>query len=700
MKFDRLYFGSYLNIETDSGNASNQKQVDIYIYDSYATEIFGGDTPSDITDLELTDTPCRIENINNGEDKFEVFRPKRAVFEVYSSGTVDIEIFAEGGDRRWYVEIYYDLQVKFKGWLSISDLSQDFLPDPNVIILTALDGLGLLEGDEITKADGDRPEGVNSLLTYICGALSQTGMDLEVWCVFNIRESTTATTLNGDTGTGLEHFFMHEYLDVKTFEKGQGALDDAKTVLEKILKREAYLTQQDGHWLIIRIDELQAVDTYKTFKYGAAGDVFIGYESIDHSRNAGAPDLVSWMNDDQQKTMITAFKKVVLTYNYNLPAEIPCNKDFSRGDFITDLADETIGDQTYNVKKYEIDCWTLGRWSDDILTPDSSSSATAYIKKYFQNGYEKLRFLELTNVFGEGSPSTFLRSDAIFLQKSDKGTASINFKFSSPPPGNDWSVGGFHFVGNSGNQYSLNSPLGFWSIPGLSVSTTETYTYTDDTQKEDFVTQDYTIPPVPEDGRLYFFLEASHDIDGANIDYNGFELTIYPFINGSYQVFTGQEISVTQPLNPDKYKQIVSDETFMADAPRRNIKGCLLKTGGVDYVLTEGFYNAAVFPDGPPDSTYIHPYYHLQVFDVWNQINRVFRKFEGDLDHLDEGNEIIDLPDLIILTDASLSSTNKAFMVLHYDSDLHKAETGIVLVEVSDSTIGKQYPTQDFKYLQ
>ena len=127
----------------------------------------------------------------------------------------------------------------------------------------------------------------------------------------------------------------------------------------------------------------------------------------------------------------------------------------------------------------------------------------------------------------------------------------------------------------------------------------------------------------------------------------------------------------------------------------------------IRFGFTEGFYNAAVFPSGPPDSSYVKPFGQMQTEAVWNQFNRVFSIFEGTIDGLDtyvlDSLDRYDLPDLMhsfFLEDAHPATTNKKFKLLHFDQDPDLCEWNGVFIEVLDYTIPKVYTGHSFKYLE
>jgi hypothetical protein len=125
------------------------------------------------------------------------------------------------------------------------------------------------------------------------------------------------------------------------------------------------------------------------------------------------------------------------------------------------------------------------------------------------------------------------------------------------------------------------------------------------------------------------------------------------------------------------------------------------------YNLTGDFYDSILYPGGggPPESFY--PFGQHQNQAIWNQFNRVFTAFEATIDGLDtETVDALGMPDLPDLmhqynqTDTHPATTNKQFMVLHYEQDTDNCEWSLYMMEVSDSTIPKSYIGFSFKYIQ
>jgi hypothetical protein len=204
---------------------------------------------------------------------------------------------------------------------------------------------------------------------------------------------------------------------------------------------------------------------------------------------------------------------------------------------------------------------------------------------------------------------------------------------------------------------------------------------------------------------------------------NGTNATI-TFYNGNYftlpgywtwKFVPGMTLLISGTTNNNSNNAVVTDVAYSIIGNVTTVTLSINTVAEVDssytistymYGLTEGFYNGAVFPDGPPDSGYIKPYGQIQSEAVWNQFNRVFSIFEGTIDGLDtyvlDSLDRYDLPDLMhsyFLMDNHPATNNKKFKLLHFDQDPDLCEWNGVFIEVLDSTIPKVYTGHSFKYL-
>lgn len=666
-------YSAYLltfTIQTPTGN----------IYWSYQDEIIS---------LEMTDDPVRDIVIDNDEDKFTTIRSRQLGINIYSSNTISINTFSIGADDRFKVNYYIDDVLNFTGFLSMGDISQEFMPDPNVISMIAVDGLGFLNDIPLTNFDGDTPQNENAIIDYLLWALSKTGLHLNLRACFNIREET-AQDLNNDA-TGIGHFYKWCYLDAKTFEDEVGTCINCYDVISYILGEEAFIFQYLGEWRIQRVDELEhglSVGTW--FQWNYQGN-FLGKYNETHEGSIGIDDSYSWMNDDCQLSNDRLVKESRLTYRYEMPEEVPCNIDFERGDAIDDSGSE---------RTFELDCWEKKRenYPTSGLIP---ATVSIYVQRIYVNDYEKERYVVIP--YAAVSSNLILSSD-IPVQEKDKFSIGMSRRLSAD-------VSGSGFYRDNGMQVRLIGDDGtYWTLQGeTSAGDTLDWVQSD----SDFLTnnkyfwfegdvdRDMTepeslygsteSPPIPVTGYLQLLAHQTHQASWNRDTYiDSVSFTYIPYINGSYQIYTGQQHLVAQTENT---RNIREREVKISDSPKRLYKGSLLIADSPNYVLAGLFYNAATEPDGP---VYPKPYGEIQAFDVWNQYNRTMVKLDGTVD---KSNPAPTMVNKWFMTDTHPNTNGRIFLLLHYEYDTHLCEWNGVFIEVSNSGVAKEYTGNSFKYL-
>jgi hypothetical protein len=797
----KTYRGEFTNSQVlYSDNTGLEQNVIVLIIDQT-------DASDEQIDIDLADNPVTIRVVDNNEDKFTPIRSKSCEIRIHTNPNINIITFGSGGDNQYKVQICmnYTGNVIFEGWLSISDLRQDFQPDPNVLVLTATDGLGFLKDLPLTDYNGNRFSGPHRLADYIAGCLAKTGLDKTLIAEMNVKESMQSTDYLG-------HMYNTIYLDARTFMSSIDQFNDCFTVLEKILGEYCELSQQKDEWYIRAIDEFDAQSSIQV-RFNADGTIASPLPEVEYNKLIGSNMSLyqmGFMNDDTQVSLQRPYKFVRHEYQFEQPQELPCNSNFERGDFIADLPDETIDGVTYTAKKYNLDCWDLLRGAPPIWNELPTSDL--FIKRLFdQFGREHSRYvcvswptagLQAHVIKSEGidmaSGDTFEFSwDIAFEENTSLGTGNV-LVASILLEGND---GTYWFLDDLsiGASNTLNFPAdGETQLQWFQSNSTWSTNYklfyinvdTNTIDNRQFRTISMSnVAPAPVDGKLYLIFHWGNDITFADVTLllSNLRFTYRGLINGTYDAYTGLENKIEQAGD---YKASRDEQVYISDGPKLAFKGCLQKvigdysimngtitpaifaTGnyfqlsgywtwlfkeGLNliisgttynntnnafvistaynslvnitsiylttntiaetaisydistnrYGLTEGFYNGAVFPDGPPSPDYIKPYGQIQSEAVWNQFNRVFSIFEGTIDGLDtyvlDSLDRYDLPDLMhsyFLMDNHPATNNKKFKLLHFDQDPDLCEWNGVFIEVLDSTIPKVYTGHSFKYLQ
>jgi hypothetical protein len=777
----KLYIGRFTNSQVlYSDNSDFGQEVIVKIIDVT-------DTSDQEVEIDLADNPVTIRVIDNSEDKFTPIRSKACELRLHTSPNINIMTFGGGGDNQYKVQIRMDssdLDV-FEGWLSISDLRQDFQPDPNVLVLTATDGLGFLKDVPLTDYNGNTFKGPNRLADYIAGCLRKTGLEKSLIAEMNVRESTQVASYLG-------HIYHTIYVDAQTFATSIQEYQDCFTVLEKILGEYCELSQQKNEWYIRAIDEFDAQDSIQV-RFNSAGQIQSQLPLVAYDKLIGSNMSLyqmGFMNDDASMSLQRPYKFVKHIFNFELPEELPCNIDFNRGDFIADLPDETIDGKTYTAKSYEVQCWDP-LWSN--TSSDDYQATGIYIKKLFDEFGNQ--FAHSLNLDDNASRFTFVMSEPIPVQAKDKFELSLERRLSSDVSGS----GSFIDLHVQVRLYGSNGT--FWTHDsGTSVDPQRAWvqcTSTFRTNQKYFAIEGDVVNDLTEAIGLYNGESAEIPVSGEirillyrsslygdtrDTFYSNVRFEYIPWVNGSYRQYTGQEHQVEQSGD---YKASREENVYISDSPARVYKGALQKVTGTSVIytgsvqfndgnqmvisgnqlvnfnvgtdivitgtvsnnittkivanyynplsnnslitvsgtftneivsctisknlfgLTEGFYNGAVFPSGPPDPTFVKPYGQIQNEAVWNQFNRVFTAFEGTIDGLDtyvkDGEDRIDIPDLMhsfFIMDAHPATNNKKFKLLHMDQNYDLCEWGLYLIEVYDSTIPKVYTGHSFKFLQ
>lgn len=216
----------------------------------------------------------------------------------------------------------------------------------------------------------------------------------------------------------------------------------------------------------------------------------------------------------------------------------------------------------------------------------------------------------------------------------------------------------------------------------------------------------------PIDGKIYFGLyqqnQAANFNDNYEVHYSNFQFDYSPYINGSYRKYNGHSFKVTQP---GEYINSRYEQVYISDAPNKLFKGAMFKKTGDDvYELVSRFFDRSLHPDEVIADEDLHPFGYFQIWDSFNQHNRVFRIFRSYLHGLSAGalDEYgrSDMPGLLHhyknKDNSPHGSDNKTFQLLSFRQDIDSAKWNGVFKEVFDSNEPKVYNREylDFKYVE
>jgi hypothetical protein len=526
------------------------------------------------------------------------------------------------------------------------------------------------------------------------GTITQVSIDAAI-----VLEDTTATFT--DTSSA-GHFYNTVYLDAKTFESEEGECEDCYTVLEKILKEDCYLTQYNGDWWIIRVDEFDENDIYIT-KYNSSGAFEENLPATTLNKLVGSGEalfpLADWTVERERP--LNYGKEV---FRYNTALEIPCNSDLNRGDVI---------DDTFPEKTYTVDCWTLREGVPGFYGSVDGTTATIH-KIYNANDYEIDRYVVLTprTSFETSSinDATYLESEGIEIFVKDKFTASVQWRLDQ-----DIATGGngnarlFRCVlhGNDGSWWVLGEATTGDGIPkwydtaSWSLFTANGDISVDfDEDMTEWRTISWEAPPAPVTGTLYMwfnqFNQLSSSDDNREIWYTGFSFNYIALINGTYQKFTGQYQKVTR--TDLGYLNKREDEVYMSDSPRPFFKGAMKIIINDTLQITTQFFPYNIYPASDPPDDKIAPFGEHQIWAVWNQGVYANWIFNGSIKGLNAT-----WPDIIhkyTLTDPTDQTVERYFMLTSFKQDWKLGIMDGTWIEVYDRALMKRYSdTREFKYI-
>ena len=570
------------------------------------TEIYY-DFPPTTYELEMADNPIVIQTVDNSEDKFTTIKSKSVTIRVFTNDIVNAMTFADGGDSQYKVEVAFNDETAliFSGWLSISDLGQTFQPDPNVLVLTATDGLGFLRDLPLSDDEGRFLTGPHKLISLIAWCLQKTGLELDIWVQMNLIEFYATYDVPDN------HFYNYCYLNAQTFEETIGESENCFSVLEKILGEFCELSQQKNRWFIKSIDEAGYSDLrICRFTYNGTP---IDYQTKTYTKNIGADETMAFMNDDARLSLQRPYKYVKQTFDYNYPSEIIRNIAFDRGDLVSDVNPLD--------KTFQFQDWTVIQGVPGYYAAPSSSALIHRI--YNADGYEIDRYLVITPKPWTGYSlqyQTYARSVAFNLNLKDKFSVSV-----------DWRLAANIGTGGNGNCDLMKAVLhgsdgSWWLLGSPTVGSTEyawynTSNWTTNTGKA-AVSVDWDIdltewqnvsweaPAAPIAGKLYIWLNQFNQLVGTQDDvdiwYSNLSFSYEPYINGSYQKYTGQQHLSEQEVDN---KASRDNSVYMSDGPNLETKGALLKIKDVENVYS----GEAAFEDGNGVTLdgFLTPYFNL-----------------------------------------------------------------------------------------
>jgi hypothetical protein len=545
--------------------------------------------PDNVTELLATSFTVQYPT---GEGSFEAIISCEAKLVLYleEDNPEEFDDFIVTFADEWKMIAYDDSQVVFVGFLTPGEGRAEFQDKPYEITLSAVDGLGLMKGEALTKLNGSRFTGVNLIIDYIIAILDKTGLDLNVRLFSNVvEESMEDRTVNPNADT-----FNQTALHARTFLKNATEFYDCYTCLERVMAEYFTIYQHNGMWVIVRIGELQESIGAKMWytDYGPTGTLLTAQQFLYDPAAVGRDRLIHPVEVSQFIGSNYAIKSSRYTFNYGPWPEMPTNNKFERGTLFD--TDDFAGPPPYSEKKYTIDNWLYGVTiiGSPSTNPPGGMQATTdlsyRLSTYNIYNVETLREVVLERNGGVAG-HRFLVAERVPVNLGDRAALSVDFKLNTGSAGNVAFYMFVTIVPVSGTPWRLaqeGHQLGNYPSDGVGTL------YWQNTSSLIFLGKDYVsqspqeyssmqldIPPFPIGGDLYICFMLFNPNIGVKAYYKSFNLDYYPTTAGSTAKLKGDYAETSQN---DRYKDAIDEEVFISDSETKILQGTLYRENLTD----------------------------------------------------------------------------------------------------------------------
>lgn len=753
MKPGLAYVNSWLMID-------GVTEVGFYIYDT--TVLVPDDADVSLIQVKTSGNPMTVSVIDNSRDKFTPIKSKQCRIEIVTEVGITRTTFASGPDSRWLLVCVLGAETIFRGFVTIADIQQDFLPNPQILVLTAIDGLGLLRDIPLTDFTGTNPKGKHKISSFLAWALGKTGHSLGIKVVNNIRhgsglitEPTGGVNFHASGEIRLQDSYeWFPYIGQHITVTGSASNNSTFTVTGVIVSAgTVFITVAEsvtGEFPLTGVTLTDASGGHfydsmyleaKTFenKIGISENCFSVLEKILGEycfltqykgnwwiRNVDEFDGTDVYLGHFDSAGVYSGLDAPTTYNHVLtggPGGTRVTADMlALGDREHGLLKETfnydtplevpcnidfergdvvIDDSNQNEIKYEIDCWDE-LWSN--TSTDDPQTTGIYIQKSFINGYEKSRKLVLE---ANAPRFTFIMSEEIPVTARDKFILSVDRRLSATdsPAGLRDNHVQVRLYANDGTFYTHESPT--------SVSTTRQWVATDSTFRTNQKWFSIEVDPTFDlrESASLFDGESAEIPKAGNLRILLYRSSLYGDVMDTY--FDSCQFEYLGCVNGSfrilsgQYQKISraggylaarEKQVYISDSPKPLFKGAMFTQFGGFYSLSNRFYAHNVFPTGLSGPGFTHPYGEMQVRTVWNQYRNPNSIFTVTCVGIGAN-----WPDLIHKYTISLSDpscTNRYFVCTGFEQNWKTGSMRMTLVEVYNTIRGKNYDDdREFKYI-
>jgi hypothetical protein len=631
--------------------------------------------------LAPSETPLELSYRDGEFDKMCGIRESKVRFKVLSSN-ISIDSFLINSDTQYKVKIYVNSNVEWVGWLDNDYITEEFLDTPNVIELSASDGLSLTKSIQLSDLSNNELWGIYRVKEFIAYALDKTGLGLDFYSFINMYPaSASQRNVNGDYDA-----FYYSYIISHTFIRGPREFDDCYTVLSKIMQAfGCTLFQSNGSWYILQTNDRiydnlngnrrNASGVFQSTLYTQTFSINIGLEKTTKLINADA--LISWEKE---------FKETIIKYSFKMPPIFFRNWDLLDGTFSSPLSGTvtrfikvnnvitsiTIQRQVYSLLYWQNADNPITTQNDAYIGVEIDTTTNAELTRY-------LMFYEDTATNNDNAKQT--------TQYAVNARDVLNLSYSTREKNTGFTITNqFVYVRlelPDGNFYTLNSSgvwnYNIWSRVGVSWSGSEDRRFW----------KEYNIQsqPFPENGKLTIeFTSIGHSRTSNNeVHFKDLSVEITNYFNEMLEV-DGYEYKNSQS---SELKNLYDNEIFLSKSDNIGTQGAILAN---DYTQINNWkYHSENDNTAVPFPKYIARTY-------WRAMYRNYQRIEGRLYDLYQNNRLL-TPLSTVNFDVL---ENKIFMITTLSLDIRNESAEFTMVELRDTTTNNdstQLGTENFRYL-
>lgn len=618
------------------------------------------------SNLDGTNGVFVLKYVDNDEDVYPAIRASEATISFVARSKFDLESIVNGDDTEYRV-VVRDTSGNnlWVGFLVTEDCTEQYTFPPKIISLRATDGLGLLKETNLQNQAGESVYDKVTLLQILEWCLYQTGIEIPLVVDVNVFESAMQDRSVDPVNEPFSQCKVH----TRSFMTDATTYDNMYNVLSAILTGfKATLYQQNGRWHVKRFaDKWNGPDTTATvYPYPYTNSTPTG-ETNNYDVLVDQVNYIA-VNDDHIKGFVNRSKFTKITYNYEIPDDIPHNKSFQLGSFLSILSGP-------NNTAYRIDFWTLVK-----NLPEINSTATPYRNVVFApgGGIQESYIVLPRETPGAANPNR-LRSEPVEVQKGDRLSLSAETRTKTSFDISTGNIGIFYVRLITGSTtYTLRND-GQWIVSNANTVQFQP----NQPSSADWWSGSVESLPFPDDGEVSIAL-LSWDASGTGNEtwFRNVNIEFDIFLNNSTEL-KGEYDQISQNAN---YKKTFSEDIEVGDSPKKIIKGALFLDDGT--TLTRQWHR-----QGKSENLRLIRLNDLALF----QFNyRLKTKFDGSIKGVTYSSLLIGPSNLFSFTDIP----RKVFIATNLTIDLHSDIAQVSLQEFySDDPADPQGDTQTFNYI-